>query len=555
MPGIDIPDFAGTIQKARQQQLQEEAQRWSNFRDQAQVGQKEHELHNQDQQLQQQGDHQRFEDQRQQLADTDAVHKRAQELTDAGMPLQAQQYLAIHGYQPQQPQSGTDVPGSASHEQAHGAESHQPGNELMQPQAEQLPGPATGAPSQPSGYEGGGLDHFDINQASQNLGGVGQPVPWQAPIQGPPAPAPQPQPMPPHVETMVSPPTPKIAAYRGPNGQTMQFDPGEARRAEQERNQYRAMQYKAAMQGTPLAETAGEFSGLLAAGEDIKPSDVVGLQKAEMTAKAKTAEEAAKEQAKLTEEHRSKADVETQSRWQHERNLAIMAGQGGGGGMPNPKVYNAWESHKQHAKTDGLYKQVVQTNSMLDRIDSELSNQNNPLSQAMAIHSAAALSTSMGASGGRVTVQASRDIKDAYGALESFENKVYRAAHGGANMPSIVAKAQGAMQNLRGVNQAQGATLFRGYQRTAGTTSDWMNDPSMAPRVADEEAATKIELGLPEDYGDNGEANHPPVSPPARHAKPGHASHAAQPPQEAKPQTLHGPGGKTLTLGADGMYH
>jgi hypothetical protein len=347
--------------------------------------------------------------------------------------------------------------------------------------------------------------------------------------------------------------------YQLPSGETFTQDPMEHRRAETARNAERTQTYLAATKGTPLEASAPEFGALFQAGENVKTGDIIGLQRAEMAAKAKAAEDSAKEAERL----RRSPDVATQSKWQHERNLAIMAGRGGmGGGVPvDPKQLTAWEGHKEHAKKNALEKTAAVSDSTLNRIDAELANNGNPLSQAMAIHSAAALSTSMGASGGRVTVQASRDIKEAYGLLDSAENTAYRALHGGSNMPAIVQKAQQAMAALRAVNKAAALRAYHAIDRTAGNSSRFASDPSLGPIVSDEMAATAEELGLtPEDvamqqgqFGDNGETAAP-TRPPHR-AAPHHAAPAPKV-TSGQPDTLVGPGGKTLTLDpATGKYH
>jgi len=305
---------------------------------------------------------------------------------------------------------------------------------------------------------------------------------------------------------------PQVAGYRANEFQL------EARRAEKEQNEYRARLYMEAMRGTPLEASAGGFSGLLAAGEDIKPSDVLGLQKAEAAARLKAAEDA----ARAAEQNRTHADVETQSRWQRERNAAIMAGHasmGGGGAPVDPKVLAGWESHKTHAKNDELIKNIATSNLAVKRAESELQS-GNPQQEAQAIHTMAALSTSIGASGGRVTVAASRDIKEAYGLLDSALNKGYRALHGGRNMPHIVKLAQDAVKNLGAITQQAGNEAYQQFHRTAGMGSPFARDPGLHDIVKAEDDALRMQLNQPiqeDEYGDNGEASQP-----ARKSKPAH---------------------------------
>jgi hypothetical protein len=102
--------------------------------------------------------------------------------------------------------------------------------------------------------------------------------------------------------------------YSG-GGQSFTVDPMEARRAQQEANQRRADLLRQAFSSVPeMQQYIGPASAMVQAGEDIKPSDVFGMAKTDAAARAKAAEDAARQQENL----RTHPDVATQDRWHRE---------------------------------------------------------------------------------------------------------------------------------------------------------------------------------------------------------------------------------------------
>ncbi len=262
MPGLQIPDFAGTILRAREAQRQEEANRWSQLRDQ---GVQEREDRAQAQQIQ----HQQFEDQRQQQADREQALSQIHDLYQKGLGHQAKQIAQLHGYtfaplpntaqaptapqMPQQPQAPEQGPLPAT-----------PDMHSQQMQAERDAFPAADAAYQ--------------QQAAQFPQAQGQYLKDKAQFD----------------ERAAHP----LMQFSAPGARAFTVDPLEAQHAQESENERRAGLIKNAFAADPtLAPFASEFSARAATGLE-KPDNIFIDLRQRQQAQIKAAEDARKEAEK-----------------------------------------------------------------------------------------------------------------------------------------------------------------------------------------------------------------------------------------------------------------
>lgn len=159
--------------------------------------------------------------------------------------------------------------------------------------------------------------------------------------------------------------------------------------------------------------------------------------------------------------------------------------------------YNQYDKSAQAA---ALMKQDQQGMRVEDRVAMELDPTNpNALNQAMAQHSIAALSVSMGGTGVRVPVSVIHDIKTAYSAALSFKNTVYRQLHGGENSPEVVAVMNDAVGKLKQLSSSNRENDFKVWENKAGLRSPWARNAETLGLVMAARAAVRAQLRLPDD--------------------------------------------------------
>lgn len=212
----------------------------------------------------------------------------------------------------------------------------------------------------------------------------------------------------------------------------------------------------------------------------------------------------------------------------------------GGGSMGDPKKLNAYNSFSKDAFARSGAKIDQAGMRLHDRIAAELDAGNlNPYSQQMALHTLSAMSVSTGTSAGRVLKSAIDDIKNAPGMIDSSVNQLYRAVHGGQNMPEINDKLRGAAEVLRKVGHAQAEHDYQTWSAQAGRTSKWYQDPDTHGLVDDADAAVRSSLGL--DPINFDETNAPPSTPAAPAPAPGRHHTPKGAPAKAAPQGTPAP--------------
>jgi hypothetical protein len=287
MGEFQAPGFSDAIIAARQMDRQKEQDRWAQLRDQGAMDAQKQVVA-----------HQQFEDQRQNQADLDAKHAEIQRLYDAGLGHQAEQFAQMHGFTfAQQPNTGK-APTAP---------------QMPQAPVEPEQGPIL-PQSQPSQYQGGGLDHFDAGAASQNLGGIADPAAiehmrqMQAERD---AAAAYPGKLDEYGRQMTEVFPQQQAAYEKEkatydqraanpvvnftgNGTSFSVDPLEARQAQIAQNERRAQQFREAFAAEPdMAAHAGDFSVRAGLGEPT--GQIFGDFRAQMSAEAKAKADAEKQ--------------------------------------------------------------------------------------------------------------------------------------------------------------------------------------------------------------------------------------------------------------------
>lgn len=252
------------------------------------------------------------------------------------------------------------------------------------------------------------------------------------------------------------------------------------------------------------------------------------------------------QQYRLTAEEQKKLHSQPLDNAEREKLAAIRNGGGPGMAMPDPKAMNAWLAVHKEGKTSSLAVQAVRNRQIFDRLATEMDQGQvpNAVSQKMALHSLATLSTSMGGTSARTAVQIVNDINNANGLIDSFENKAYQATHHGQNMPAIVNVYRNAAARLHQLNDSLSHQVYESVDAQSGNRSPFAQNPQLAPYVAGAMRGFKMDLGLPDEEGGaqgapQGSAASAPPSAPAHHA-----AHAA--PSPGTPHT--DPVGTTKTL-------
>jgi hypothetical protein len=545
MGEFQAPGFSDAIIAARQLDRQKEQDRWAQLRDQGAMDAQKQVVA-----------HQQFEDQRQHQADLDAKHAEIQRLYDAGLGHQAEQFAQMHGFTfAQQPNTGK-APTAPQMPQ--------------EPQAPVEPEQGPILPqSQPSQYQGGGLDHFDAGAASQNLGGIADPAAiehmrqMQAERD---AAAAYPGKLDEYGRQMTEVFPQQQAAYEkgkatydqraaNPvvnftgNGTSFSVDPLEARQAQIAQNERRAQQFREAFAGVPeMAAYAGPGAAMIQAGEDIKPSDVFGMAKADAAARLKR-EEDATAAAKVKWEQEHKGELSEEALKQQTALARIRASATASTQAPFKKdaadrsdlnslrqEQKAWVSENQ-LNVDS--KSAKRLSTVMANISSDNSMQQREAAESM---------VSIFKGGGQVT-KASQDLllKHLAGIVGDAQTWLSHidSGHFGAKELEVLQKAaQGALDEEHERAQA----YFQSYRDRFGPGSGWEN---MAGNVNHNARSYFRQFGIevPDVYdGQPGSvvlgAGRRPASKPAASASP-----------PSKPAELHGPGGKVLKLGADGLYH
>ncbi len=246
---------------------------------------------------------------------------------------------------------------------------------------------------------------------------------------------------------MAPPAQPQIQTFTGPNGQTFRIDPMEARRAQEEQNKYRAAQFLAHVGGVPsMAAAAPEYAALIASGEGVKAGDVFGMQKAEMVAKAKAAEDAAKAEERL----RSMPSVEDKLLMARNRDRAIMFGKGGEGAPTQRAEKQAedvgGEILKTYGEDIGAKGIAVAQQKLHKQIDN--AKKGNPVDMTNLVDAMIRTNT------GRAAIKAQYDlyVQHSGGAFDQFDKWLETAKTGGLG--------EGITKNLLGASQNSLAELY-----------------------------------------------------------------------------------------------
>lgn len=224
---------------------------------------------------------------------------------------------------------------------------------------------------------------------------------------------------------------------------------------------------------------------------------------------------------------------------EREKLAAIRNGGGAGMPMPDPKAMQAWLAVHKEGKTSSLAVQAVRNRQIFDRLATEMDQGQvpNAVSQKMALHSLATLSTSMGGTGARVAVQIVNDINNANGLIDSVENKLYQARNHGQNMPQIMNVYRNAGARLRQLNDTISRQVYDSVDAQSGNKSAFAQVPQLAPIVSGAMRGFKMDLGLPDDEQLDGAgapaAQAPPPAPHASHRAPNGA--APPPPTQSMP--------------------
>lgn len=212
---------------------------------------------------------------------------------------------------------------------------------------------------------------------------------------------------------------------------------------------------------------------------------------------------------------------------EREKLAAIRNGGGAGMPMPDPKAMQAWLAVHKEGKTSSLAVQAVRNRQIFDRLATEMDQGQvpNAVSQKMALHSLATLSTSMGGTGARVAVQIVNDINNANGLIDSVENKLYQARNHGQNMPQIMSVYRNAGARLRQLNDTISRQVYDSVDAQSGNKSAFAQVPQLAPIVSGAMRGFKMDLGLPDDEQPGGGGAPPP---PATQTMPPQAAAALQ---------------------------
>lgn len=540
----DPSSFAKTILEARRLSQEQERNRWEQVAEQGRGGR----------------DQQRIG--MEQVAQTDRLAQqhqdyiaqytqKAMDMAEAGMPLQAQAYAALHNIPfalpTAQPGAAPQAPGAPQQPQAQ-PPAEQPNAQPQQAQAPQGPPPQQ-APAAPV-YQGGGIAGLNVDAAAQGVANAGhaglagpdQSPPWTPPLPGelPPQQAPAP------AQAAQPPQQAQGARYtiqtpRGP----VEVDPMEARNAELARNAERADLFKKSFTGVPMMGSYAEpGAALIRSGEDIKGSDILGLAKADSAARLKAQEDA----AKAAEELRSKASVAQQDEWHRlDAKARVAAGAGS-----NRDLKNDTGNRQDMGALRSEFKQWRDRNQL--NIDSKSSKRLNTIvanldsGNAMQQREGAESLVSVFKGGGQVT-KASQDLllkhlSGLVGDAQTFLQHLESGHYGQQELSVMQQAAKAAVEEQRN-------NLKLNYESAVadfGPGSGWENLGANVDHMVQSEFK-QFDIDAPPIYGSHapgvslgsGKRPTPSKTPGAPHAD--------------KPAALSGPGGKTLTLGPDGLYH
>ncbi len=295
--------------------------------------------------------------------------------------------------------------------------------------------------------------------------------------------------------------SPRKMTFHTPSGQTISVDPEQQRTAQRQRASQDFLQ-------AHLAEADALFQS--AAG---KPPEVAAQIRAEATkqrgdikriaahiASGAVEPKNAGNEAELGIRERAGQAITEKDRFLESgrNNRAAMAARAAaagrrgdtGPGMPDPKVLARYQADVQNAMKNSGAAEDLKELKNLNRFSAELAKPNGPQFQ-LALDSMAKT-----ASGGRLAVQIEQNLQNSAGPLWNLENKAYRLAHHGHNMPKLVNEFRKALADSEAVAKAQRDADAAAFEEKAGINSQWANEPTILPFVHNNRKAYYKQLGL-----------------------------------------------------------
>lgn len=182
-----------------------------------------------------------------------------------------------------------------------------------------------------------------------------------------------------------------------------------------------------------------------------------------------------------------------------ERAKIMAAGMGGGGGMPDPKIQNAYYGQSNRAFTRSGAKIDAAGMRMHDRMAADLEKSDaNPYAAQALMHSLTASSLSSGSGAARVLKVALEDMQHSLPLFEDIKNTIHRKTLGG-NTEEVQGHLREMGDLLRQLGHEQAKDDVRSWAATAGPLSQFGKDQRTRAMTFDEAKSVGQALGLSED--------------------------------------------------------